>query len=44
MTASASERYLIAKKRYADKHGSVTEHNNKLRVELMQYAMRKSLR
>jgi hypothetical protein len=44
MTASASERYALAKKQYEDKCKSVTEHNNKLRVELMQYAMRKSLR
>lgn len=43
MSETVNQRYLDAKRRYENRHGSITEHNIKLRVELLQYAMRKSL-
>ena len=44
MATTTNERYLNAKRQYEIKHGSITEHNAKLRVELMQIAMRKSFK
>ncbi len=44
MDTKDNERYRNAKKQYEAQCKSVAEHNSKLRVELMQYTMRKSLR
>jgi hypothetical protein len=44
MATITNERYLNAKRQYEIRLGSITEQNTKLKIELMQYAMRKSLK